>query len=145
MSPGTSFHSAGTGVPSGPVTLSRLGSASKAESSPSPPSASGTSAAVQPARRAPCAAAAAACDASAVPRNLSGAVLRWPTSGAEHGGTYEPDRSCRWIGHLFEEAVHVLPFLPGVPAEGMVQDDEFVHADLGVAGHDLPQLQAQYR
>jgi len=43
-------------------------------------------------------------------------------------------------GHLIDEPVHVLPLLAGVPAEGMVRDDEFVDTDLAVAGHDLCNL-----
>lgn len=60
----------------GPVTVVRRLPPPSTSSVPSPPSASGSSTAVQPARAAPAAIAAAASRAVSVPRNLSGAASR---------------------------------------------------------------------
>ena len=69
-------HSASTGSPSGPVTVVCRLPPPRTSSVPSPPSASGSSNAVQPAHAAPVAIAAAAWRAVSVPRNLSGAARR---------------------------------------------------------------------
>ncbi len=93
----TMCHSTSTGSPSGPATVEWWTSPCTASRIPSPPSAIGTSSAVQPAARAEPAAAAATSEAAAVPRNLSGAATRWPMNPSmarQHGPYRRVGRAC---------------------------------------------------